>query len=653
MFGAFAAPFIASFLDIGFMRLVGWGEGEFWYLWRVRFLSNVSAAITIVPFVLAWAQGGRAVLRRARWPHYAEAAALMIGLFVVGYLTFSFGGKLIPRRPVLWHVPLLLWATVRFGQMGLTGALAVVMVFTVGASVRGLGPFAAESTEINAVSLQLFLIVLSIPLLALAAVLEERRQAVRVARANQERLAFALHAAHLNTWEWKPHEKKLIWSEPGQGAFASNGDSIDPGAYSVDVIHPDDQSALEAAVSHATSRDAACDVEFRIVRNGAIRWFLSRGKVFHDEAGHPTCMLGIGMDITGRKRAEQELFETTSRNLALLEAIPDMMFVMDLDGTYLDHYTRDPSQLFVPPEVFLGRNVRDILPEPQARNVLASIERLRRGEQPQVLEYSLPIRGEDRYFEARLVTSHTNHVVSIVRDITEHRRAIAAARESQEKLRQSNNQIRDLAARLITAQESERRRIALLLHDDVNQNIAVMGLAVSRLKSKAAGNEEIVSGLDGLAQQTQSLTAQLRELSHDLHPGILEHLGLVAALKSHLADMNEESQIQTTFTARVGREPIPLNVAVCLYRVAIEAIHNASRHSGATMANIMLRDENGVLTLEVWDSGRGFDVEKARQGAGIGLASLEERVRLLQGSFEVRSSPKTGTALIARVPRSA
>jgi signal transduction histidine kinase len=263
------------------------------------------------------------------------------------------------------------------------------------------------------------------------------------------------------------------------------------------------------------------------------------------------------------------------------------------------------------------------------------------------------INGEERHYEARLVTAHTNHVVSIVRNVTRERRAVAAARESQEKLRVSNMQIRDLAARLITAQEKERRRISLLLHDDVNQNIAVMGLNISRLKNKATPNEEVVSGLEELAQQTIDLTAQIRDLSHHLHPGILEHLGLVAALKSHVAEVNRENHLQTGFTAQVGPEAIPPNVAVCLYRVALEALQNVSRHSGATSALIELRDENGFLTLQVSDSGRGFDVEKARQGSGVGLASSEERVRLLQGAFEVRSSSQKGTVVTARVPRSA
>jgi signal transduction histidine kinase len=281
-----------------------------------------------------------------------------------------------------------------------------------------------------------------------------------------------------------------------------------------------------------------------------------------------------------------------------------------------------------------------------------SMKQLTSGAEPQVLEYSLPIAGQERYFEARLVTADSDHVLSIVRDVTSERRAVHAARKSQQELLQSNKEIRDLAARLITAQESERRRISLLLHDDVNQNIAVMGLGISRLKSiTPPSNEEVMTGLGELAEQAHNLTTQIRDLSHHLHPGILEHLGLVAALKSHVAELKHEGIIDATFTARVGPEPIAPDVAVCVYRVALEALHNASRHSGAALAKVDLREVDGFLTLEVSDSGRGFNVENARLGSGIGLASSEERVRLLRGSFDVRSSPESGTVVSARVPR--
>ena len=100
----------------------------------------------------------------------------------------------------------------------------------------------------------------------------------------------------------------------------------------------------------------------------------------------------------------------------------------------------------------------------------------------------------------------------------------------------------------------------------------------------------------------------------------------------------------------MNSDSIPLDLSVCLYRVALEALRNAARHSGTSTASISLKEDNGYLILEVSDSGKGFDVEKARRGSGIGLLSTEERVKLFHGTLDIRSNPQSGTVLVARVP---
>ena len=232
------------------------------------------------------------------------------------------------------------------------------------------------------------------------------------------------------------------------------------------------------------------------------------------------------------------------------------------------------------------------------------------------------------------------------RQITE-----ASIRESEERLLQSTRKIRALAAQLITAQESERRRIAMLLHDDVGQNIATLGLAISRLKRRLPGDsEQFVSELDHLGNQVNGLTTQVRQLSHQLHPEVLEHLGLIAALESHFDELDHLESMRISFSANVKTDPIPPDVAVCLYRVTLEALRNVSLHSGATSADVALKEADGFLVLEVSDHGRGFDIEKMRRGSGLGLTSSEERIRLLSGSLGIQSDPDIGTCLTARVP---
>ena len=183
-----AAPLLSSFLDAALVKLIGFGEGEYWTLVRSRFFSNVLAEITIVPLVLAWAGWRSALLRSMRLARRLEVAALFLGLFAVSLLAFDlplFGASL---APALWYAPLpfLLWAAVRLGTVGTTTALAVLVVTTVWGAVHGMGPFTGGAPQDTARDLQLFLIAASLPLLLLAVALEERSRVER--EAHEQRL---------------------------------------------------------------------------------------------------------------------------------------------------------------------------------------------------------------------------------------------------------------------------------------------------------------------------------------------------------------------------------------------------------------------------------------------------------------------------------
>ena len=230
-------------------------------------------------------------------------------------------------------------------------------------------------------------------------------------------------------------------------------------------------------------------------------------------------------------------------------------------------------------------------------------------------------------------------------------RASRALSDSQEKLRQSHNQIRKLLGRLIDVQEAERRRISRELHDDLNQQIATLSMGISQLKRKVPQQDgQLVADLDQLRKTANGLTDEVRRLSHQLHPAVLEHLGLVPALESYIASFRDEEQINVQFTADIGEVRIPFQTSICVYRVAVEALRNVARHSGAASAAVSLKRSQKGLELQVSDSGKGFDVETSRQGGGLGLISIEERLRVLQGDCYVSSAPERGTTLVARVP---
>src|SRR6185295_7058324 len=197
---------------------------------------------------------------------------------------------------------------------------------------------------------------------------------------------------------------------------------------------------------------------------------------------------------------------------------------------------------------------------------------------------------------------------------------ITERKDAEVELLQSHRQIRALAGRLINAQEAERRRVSRELHDDLNQRVATLSVAISRLKRKLpTAQQEIVLELNQLYDQTKDLSNDIRQLSHQLHPATLEHLGLAETLKAHVGEFERETGIATSFSATITTEKLPFETSVCLYRIALEALRNIARHSQAKSASVLLEEREHVLTMKVVDSGIGFDIEAARRGSGLGL----------------------------------
>ncbi|HEY7117989.1 MAG TPA: MASE1 domain-containing protein [Tepidisphaeraceae bacterium] len=224
------------------------------------------------------------------------------------------------------------------------------------------------------------------------------------------------------------------------------------------------------------------------------------------------------------------------------------------------------------------------------------------------------------------------------------------AHRAREKLEQSNHEVQELAGRLIAAQEEERSRIARELHDDLSQRLATISLGLSALKRHTQGNgQKDLSRLQGV---TVELAAEFRSLSHELHPGILQHAGLTAALRARCRELDGHNGMSVTFAGDddLAVADVPPAVASCLYRIAQEALRNVSRHAGARRAAVVLRSDPRALRLTVCDDGRGFDLAACRSSAGVGLVSMEERVRLVHGTVEIDTHPGRGTELRVSVP---
>lgn len=231
------------------------------------------------------------------------------------------------------------------------------------------------------------------------------------------------------------------------------------------------------------------------------------------------------------------------------------------------------------------------------------------------------------------------------------RRVEVALRESEEKARASYDEVRDLAGRLISAREGERTRIARDLHDDIGQRVASLSIALSRIQRQipdASGPAR--QSLSDLEQQSTQLSADLRHLSHELHPGALEHLGLLEALRERCDDFRQETGVAVRLDVSDAWLDVTDARALCLYRIAQEALRNVATHAKARHVTLWLDRLNGHVMMHVADDGCGFDQTVKARRPGLGLVSLNERVHMLGGTLDVTAAPGAGTRVAVRLP---
>ena len=217
-------------------------------------------------------------------------------------------------------------------------------------------------------------------------------------------------------------------------------------------------------------------------------------------------------------------------------------------------------------------------------------------------------------------------------------------------LRRSNSELQRLAARLFTAQEEERRRVARDLHDDLSQKIALLQMHVEELEKSVDGDQELRQGFAEVRRRTGELAEDLKRVAHQLHPQILDDLGLAAALERLAREFEVSEDMPVQFSARGLPAAISQAISSSLYRLTQESLHNISKHAGNTPVTIKLSGSNDELHLEICDEGVGFDVAAARLNGGMGLVSMQERVRLLGGKLLITSKPGEGARIEATIP---
>jgi signal transduction histidine kinase len=239
-------------------------------------------------------------------------------------------------------------------------------------------------------------------------------------------------------------------------------------------------------------------------------------------------------------------------------------------------------------------------------------------------------------------------VRGMARDVTDRKRAEEALHQRDMELAEAQ---RSVSRRLIEAQEKERTRIARDLHDDFGQRLALLTIELDLLQQNSHDlPAEVSSRIRQLGKQTSKIAIDIQSLSHELHSSKLEYVGIAAAMRGFCQEFGEKQKVEIDFKTHDLPRLLSANISLGLFRVLQEALHNAAKHSGVRHFEVRLWGTEDEIHLMVSDFGTGFDPEVAKQSRGLGLISMEERLKLLNGAFSIESQPKGGTRVHSCVP---
>jgi PAS domain S-box-containing protein len=634
-------------------------------VWRVGFFTEALALLTLTPAILSWVD---IIHTRGKKPtaQYLEAAAMFVGLATLAYFAFLGSGR--ESRPTLLYslVPFLLWAALRFGITGISNSIVLVAFLAIWGTIHGRGPFTGDTPVNGVLFLQLFLLVAAVSFMVLAAVVEERKVAAHAlcksaeaVQASEERLRLAQQAARIGTFERNMRTGVVTWTAEVETMYG-----LPPGgfegttiAFFESLVHPDDRANVMELVNCALKTGEPTTAEWRVLwPDGSLHWVAGRWKVFMDASGEPSRMIGVNMDVTERKRTEETLLEV-NRNLEaqaellqsreellkiFVKSVPAGVAMLDREMRYIQVSDRWCADYSVNSSQVLGRSHYELFPDiPQGwkemhRRALEG-ETFRADEEPWNREDGTTqwVRWEIRPW--RTPSGVVGGILIFAEDIT--------------RRKQMEETLSGVSRRLIEAQERERGRIGRELHDDIVQRLALLAVQLEQVQQKTPDlHVEVRRRLGEIWKLSTEIATDIQSLSHELHSAKLSYLGIAVAIKGFCREFGEHHKVEIEFESRDLPRQLPPDVSLCLFRVLQEALHNATKHSGVKRFDVQLWGMSGDVHLTISDLGSGFDTEAATKGRGLGITSMQERLKLVNGELTITSPSKRGTTIHARVP---
>ncbi len=385
------------------------------------------------------------------------------------------------------------------------------------------------------------------------------------------------------------------------------------------------------------------------------QWTSPTGRIYHlydypfaGPEGSPM-VLKLGIDITERTKIAEELRKSEEKYRMLVEGMGEGLGVTDANQVLTYVNSRICEMLGYARDEILGRPATDFVDE-SYRTLLEKQKSLRsRGENPSyeavwvrkdgrkvtTIISPKPIYGPDGSFEGSF---------GIVSDITKRKRA-------EEALRESERQLRSLSAQLLQVQEAERARISRELHDELGQALTIMKLRLSAIRKRLRKDQRrLGKDCDDTLSYIDRIIEDVRRLSRDLSPRVLEDLGLAAALRRLVNEFAKRSGIEVSSRIDDINHLLAEDAEIIVYRIIQEALTNIGRHAEAERASLNIEQRDGGVFCMIEDDGKGFDFARATVPEGMGIVIMKERIRMLGGSLDLWSQPGRGTRISFLVP---
>ena len=485
----------------------------------------------------------------------------------------------------------------------------------------------------------------------------ERKLAEEALRASEERLRLAQQAARIGTFDWNIRTGVNTWTPELEAMYG-----LPPGGFGgtqtafENLVHPDDRAGVIKLVDAAMKSGQPTTGEWRVVwADGSVHWIAGRWQVFTDASGEPSKMIGVNIDVTDRKLAEEARFEvnrTLETQAALLQSreallkifvkhVPAAVAMLDRDMRYLQVSDRWCSDFSLDSSEMLGRSHYEIFPDIPERWKQIH-RRALAGETVRAEEDSWDREGGTTWLRWAIRPWQNQDgvqggILIFSEDITHRKNAEA--------------ELLGMSRKLIEAHEQERTRIGRDLHDDVGQRLALLLIELEGVQQDVPDAASgLRSRIGGLRNQTMQIANDVQLLSHELHSAKLEYLGIVGAAKNFCKEFSGRQRMEIDFQSHDLPTAMGTEISLSLFRVLQEALRNAAKHSGVKRFEVRLWGSTGAINLTISDLGAGFDQDIAMKSTGLGLASMQERLRLVGGTLSIDSQPKRGTTVHARVP---